>query len=749
MTLRRTYWPNNLLYDHYRWLVVVVLLLGYGLMVSSAVRKSATVDEQSHLFRGAAYLQEGATHFLLGHPLLASVISAVPLLTEPNLVLPVDEPFWADGNWSLSGDAFLWRLNDNPHRLLLLGRLPVMWLALLLGALMFRWGRELGGYGAGLFALGLLLSDPNVLAHGRFITGDLAITLFFVLTIYGFWRWATGRGSPTNNILLTGIGLGLAGATKFNAALLLPILAVMGVILAWQRRDWRPIMVLLGAGLVGWAVIWGVYGFEIRPLPGGAFWDDLFWELQYFGKPHGAYLAGEYSTDGWWYYFIVTFFLKTPLPTLFLLFLAFITYRSSFSIPNSALFLLWPAAAYFGFSLTSSLNIGYRYLLPILPFLFLFTAVTLSRLRWRTSVDGEIGILFAAIWLFIIAVTTWPNYIPFFNLLADGRGWQILSDSNVDWGQDLPALAAWQSQTDQPLNLSYFGTAHPSAYGLDFTPLPTWAPAPEQGDPAYQSYNPANPAPGFYAISVTNLHGIVLGQQRDAYAWFRGHEPTARIGGSIFVYEVPVVGEPVQAVFSGVQPADLPPEAAAFFNSNDVHIRWFDARTSLVWPAGGGWQVVSTGQEGDAALAVFESAQPTLVFADETVNLSRLSAPPQFPGQTDVAFGETAVFLGITQLHYQSGEFEVVSGWRVQRGEERPLKIFVHALDSSGEIVGQWDGLDVMPSSWQSGDVFVQLHRFHSEGDLPPAALLIGIYDAVSQERLGEPVFISLNDVFS
>ena len=328
---------------HYRWLVVTVLLLGYGLMVGSAVRKSATVDEQSHLFRGAAYLQEGATHFLLGHPLLASVISAAPLLTEPNLVLPVDAPFWGAGNWSLAGDAFLWRLNDNPHRLLLLGRLPVMWLTLLLGALLFRWGRELGGYGAGLLALGLILLDPNVLAHGRFITGDLAITLFFTLTIYGFWRWAIGRGSPTANMLLTGIGLGLAGATKFNAALLLPILAVMGMILAWQRRDWRPIVALFGAGLIGWAVIWGVYGFEIRPLPGGAFWDDLLWELQYFGKPHGAYLAGKYSTDGWWYYFVVTFLLKTPLPTLFLLVVAYITHRSSLSIPHVNLFMLWPA----------------------------------------------------------------------------------------------------------------------------------------------------------------------------------------------------------------------------------------------------------------------------------------------------------------------------------------------------------------------------------------------------------------------
>ncbi|MCA9957611.1 MAG: hypothetical protein KC443_01170, partial [Anaerolineales bacterium] len=98
-----------------RWLTgrgtaVLLMWLAFALLLSSAVQKSATVDEQSHLFRGVAYLKTGATHFLLGHPLLASSLSALPLLTEPNLQLPVNEPAWTAGDWSLAGDAFLWRL---------------------------------------------------------------------------------------------------------------------------------------------------------------------------------------------------------------------------------------------------------------------------------------------------------------------------------------------------------------------------------------------------------------------------------------------------------------------------------------------------------------------------------------------------------------------------------------------------------------------------------------------------------------
>lgn len=725
------------------WTAVLLIGLAFGLLVSSVVRKSATVDEQSHLFRGAAYLQEEATQFLLGHPILASAISALPLFTEPDLRLPLDSPAWEAGDWSVAGDAFLWRINDNPQRLLFLGRLPVIWLTLLFGALLFRWGREMGGHGAALLALWLLLLDPNVLANGRLITGDLPVALFFTLAVYGYWRWVSGRGNQNINLLLTGIGLGLAGATKFNSALLLPILGMMGLYLAWRRRSWRPLLALLAAGLIGWVVIWLVYGLDVRPLPGGAFWDDLFWELAYFGKPHGAYLAGEYSTDGWWYYFIVTFLLKTPVPTLLLFSLAFIAYRSALAIPYSKLFLLWPAAAYFGFSLTSSLNIGYRYLLPMLPFLFLFTAVTLTRLRWRISVTEEFGIFLAAVWLFIAAIVTWPNYISFFNLVADGKGWQILSDSSVDWGQDLPALAAWQREKGVSLYLGYFGTAHPSAYGLDFTPLPTWTPGPEQGDPSRQAFNPDNPAPGWYAISVTNLHGVVLGEARDTYAWFRQRTPKVRIGDSIFIYNVSATGPAVNLALSNLRPVELDGALQARLATNDVQVRWFNAATSFIWPAGGGWLTLPEDEEPNPALVAFWPETAVIIAGNQ--RLYQLPQPPVLDW-ADEAWeqGGVATLLGYQPVAIDAGSVSLLTAWRVDSVTERPLKIFVHALDENGQILGQWDGLDVFPTSWQPGDVFAQLHQFTITEDRPLSQLSIGIYDEVTLERLGEPLQTSV-----
>ena len=70
----------------------------------------------------------------------------------------------------------------------------------------------------------------------------------------------------------------------------------------------------------------------------------------------------------------------------------------------------------------------------------------------------------------------------------------------------------------------------------------------------------------------------------------------------------------------------------------------------------------------------------------------------------------------------------------------RPLKLFVHALDEQGELLGQWDGLSVESTAWQPGDLFVQHHQFAVPSGEAPAQLLIGLYDGQTLDRIGEPL---------
>ena len=78
---------------------------------------------------------------------------------------------------------------------------------------------------------------------------------------------------------------------------------------------------------------------------------------------------GQVSNKGWWTYFPVAFLIKTPLPALIaLLFAGISMLRKRCSWAEWPLLLI--PLVYFNLSLRNVLNIGYRHLLPILPFLW-------------------------------------------------------------------------------------------------------------------------------------------------------------------------------------------------------------------------------------------------------------------------------------------------------------------------------------------------------------------------------------------
>jgi hypothetical protein len=98
-----------------------------------------------------------------------------------------------------------------------------------------------------------------------------------------------------------------------------------------------------------------------------------------------------------------------------------------------------------------------------------------------------------------------PHYLSYFNEFAGGskEGYRHLSDSGVDWGQDLPELSAKLSaiRGDLPVYLAYFGTARPEYYGIHAKPLVSF---PEWSSPQ----KPESLGPGLYCISATLLDNM-------------------------------------------------------------------------------------------------------------------------------------------------------------------------------------------------------------------------------------------------
>ena len=563
-----------------RWLLIALLVL-FAVQAISAVRtKSATWDEVNYFGMGDYLLRNGRWDVpsAVIHPPLAYYLDSIPLLAAP-----LDRNVWnypstmrrdlaflgaADSN---RGQALLSSPANNDDRLLTLSRLMVVLQALLLGVFVYRFGSAAFGQSAGIAAAAFFAFCPNMLAHGALITPDMTVTVFFFVTVYSFRAALLGR--RPRDFVLAGIYLGLALLSKFTAVLLIPIEAAMIVAAVVTRprsepqagttNDVRPagrsdvaasvktrVAHRTGTGrethvqgtaapaaLAKWlivsfacAALVFLAAYRFNPAP---YFEGLSVQGLHGAEGHTGFLLGQLSKDGWWYYCLVAFVLKTPIP-LFLCFVAalallvrdvVVSRRLSFDAVS-----LWlPIVVVFAFFSIELRPIGLRYLLPAYPFIFVLAAGALLRFPASRYLSAVV-----LAWFVLSSALAWPHYLAYFNetIGADNR-YQYLVDSNLDWGQDLKGLKQYMdSHGIDRINLSYFGLDSPARYGIRYDWLP--------------SYELKNPNPRetiqlrrgeYVAISVTNLQGVYM-QPPTMFRWLDRYTPIARIGHTIFIYRL-------------------------------------------------------------------------------------------------------------------------------------------------------------------------------------------------------------------
>jgi 4-amino-4-deoxy-L-arabinose transferase-like glycosyltransferase len=531
--------------------VVAALVVLAGQCYWSARTSSGTSDEPEHIVSGLVALRTGDFRMNVAHPpLMEALCGAAALLAHPP-PLRTDSESWRTAHQIRYAIEYLWRgpAAAKAVRIILLARLPVIAVSLGLGCLVLCWAQRLYGWAAAALALVLYCLEPNILAHSSLATNDLAVTAGWVLCVFAYWRHL---GSPSvPKMVLVGAALGLAMLSKFSGALLvvvLPLLAALHWYLFRSVRPWRLAVGLIAAVLIACLVIWAGYGFGIQPvsrapgalrLPAGQYLAGIGYQLGHVQRGHPiAYLFGQVSTSGWWYYFPVAFLVKTPLPLLILLGLALWLRK----LEKDEWYLLVPVAVMLAVAVAQSLNYGLRHVLPVYPFLIIFAARVLARpwperhRRWMPRVVIALGA-----WMAVEAGLYAPQYLAYFNELTGGPagGSRVLADSNLDWGQDLFRLAAWQKRHPEarPLYFSYFGTSDPLRYGVRAEPLLGLAPSfpmkTQAPDWAQQS---VAPRAGWIAISVDCLRLVPW------YHWLQQFRPVDRAGYSILVYFIPEAG---------------------------------------------------------------------------------------------------------------------------------------------------------------------------------------------------------------
>ena len=235
---------------------------------------------------------------------------------------------------------------------------------------------------------------------------------------------------------------------------------------------------------------------------------------------------------------------------------------------------LWtpPVVILFSMSFLTDINLGLRYVLAILPYMFVSAG---SVVPWSVGLGGMRQQVVGSLMTGSPARRSprrcliHPHYLAYFNWVSGGpdRVPPRLIDSNLDWGQDLIALQQWCKKTipGQPIGLAYFGLINPSIFKLRGESLDWFLPPvrPEAIRPLPESPSPmlVGPArrltPGYYAVSVSLVYGLRWRlydpapparvparapawniTENDVFNYFRQFKPIERIGHSIYVYHL-------------------------------------------------------------------------------------------------------------------------------------------------------------------------------------------------------------------
>ena len=527
---------------------IFLLLLFVAQAIFFIRANSQTVDEAVHLAAGYSYLTTGDFRLDPEHPPLIKELQALPVFLGYRIPFDPVPQHWHDENSFIIGHDFLYKSAIPADRILALARLVTLLLGGSLLAAIGLWAYRLWGSGPAILAMSIACFDPNLLAHSSLVTTDVGVTLFFFLAVYLLWEYVN---SPAwTRLVATGICIGLAVVSKYSGLLLIPIIVMIAGFL-FIGRD-RPILLPLKGGpkllknklletaaalllivFVAFLTIPPVYFFQ-----GFATWlSGLQRLLNIMEEGRAAFSLGQYSHEGWWNYFLIVFLIKTPIWTIALVLASLALYKAGSALGwREAVFLLAPVILFFAVTTQSKLAIGVRHILPVYPFLFVLTS-RLATIRLRRTWLAPLLIGTQVLLTAISSLRVAPHQLAYFNESVGGpeQGYRYLSDSNLDWGQDLKGLKAYMEKERLPiLYLSYFGPAPPSYYGIRYqyvagTGNLEWS---RPGD----KVSPGAPRK-LLAISVYNLQDVSTANN-PLFRWLWMRQPVAKIGYSIFIYDL-------------------------------------------------------------------------------------------------------------------------------------------------------------------------------------------------------------------
>ncbi|MHC5537825.1 ArnT family glycosyltransferase [Singulisphaera rosea] len=584
-----------------RSVVTLTVVAHVGLLAWSAWRHSPVLNEVGHIPAGLSHWRFGRFDAYRVNPPLVRLVASLPvLLSEP----AID---WK--NYSLDplvrseralGIDFVQANGYRTFWLFTLGRWACIPFSLVGAWVCYRWARQLYGEVSALVALVLWCACPNILGNGSLVMPDMPAAALGVAACYLYWRWL--RSTEVRWATASALVLGLAALSKTTVLLFYPLWPLLWLAdrmsgsrplkrrLVWREACTLAMILFTSLYLINLGYLFegtfqrlGDYRFQSRALRVGLAEDrgvlpaNLFtgtWladlpvplprnyvqgiDTQKLDFETGmrSYLRGEWSERGWWYFYLYGMLIKEPLGVWLLALLA--AWVTAFPRGRAArwrdeMFVVVPLVGLFTLvSSQSGMSVHFRYVLPVLPFFFIWASkgachgdsgglptgsegVPPRVIRRRPAVLRLVAM--GLVWAVASSLRCYPHSLSYFNELIGGpeNGHHHMLDSGLDWGQDLLYVKDWYDRHPQarPFCLASYEALDSRMCGLGLDALPT-----EAGQEDDRGKVTGSPRPGWYAIDVYYLHDMTDGPAGRLFSEFRQRHPVDRVGYSTLIYHV-------------------------------------------------------------------------------------------------------------------------------------------------------------------------------------------------------------------
>ena len=498
--------PKNV-WSKREWAFVTACLLLMGtVMWRSSLAMSPTYDEPAHIVSGMAYWQMHDTRLFPEHPPLAKMVAAIPMIMFAPRPDYNDKTFCgrAPCEW-IFPKRYLEHTQDLP-RLIMLARIPITMGTLFLGYMVYLVARRLFGHAGAALSLLTYSLSPFFLGYGSLVITDIMLALFCLWCCRAYADLVE-QSSMRGRINL---GLVFAGAclTKFSAGLMLPVFGIAWLWNQRKGRTSQPkrnmipqLSIAMLTAAFSILFFYAVFcnhtsttellreradSFQQSPHlaeisrqiaswlerhptfatisnPAGLYATGLICFSAWLNLP--GYALGSYHAHGVWYYFPTAFLFKTA-PMVLLLLVVFIgvwlhrkfTQKQvavdEFHAPyknNLLSVIVITLLVFTASSMASNINLGIRHFsVPIVLLHVLIGAMV----PWITGfAAAKSRVVLRTFWITVLvgstitAMLAFPNYIAYFNFLhGDVPAQDIVNDSNLDWGQSLPAIEQFRAE---------------------------------------------------------------------------------------------------------------------------------------------------------------------------------------------------------------------------------------------------------------------------------------------------------------